>query len=98
MADERPVDQMSDEELREKLASGEVTLGELNEKLQQRTRRMFASRDDRELPDSTDRTTAEGFGSGQGMGRTQTGQGPEPDIPDEREFPRTAERAEDWPA
>lgn len=95
MADHRRLDQMSEEELRELLDRGELTRQELDEKLQERARRRAASRRPQDLPDATDRTTAEGFGSGQGMGRTQSGQGPE--TPDERGFPRTEEDAEDWP-
>jgi hypothetical protein len=97
MTDRRPIDQLSDDELREKLASGEVTLEELDEKLQQRMRREAASRDIDDLPDSTERDTVEGFGSGQGMGRPQNKEGRETDKPDEHGFPRTEEEEEDWP-
>ena len=61
--------------------------------LQARERRRAAERED--LPDSTDRATAGGFGSGQGMGAERTGQGPQGGA--ERGEPRTAADAEDWP-
>ena len=89
MTDRRHTEQRSEDELREMLRNGELT----DEEYQERMRRRAASRDPEDLPDSTDQVTVEGFGSGQGMEATQSGQGPE--IPDERGFPRT--RDEDWP-
>ncbi len=92
MNERRSMDQMSEVELREKLAKGELS----DEEYQAQMRRRAASRNPEDLPDSTDQTTVEGFGSGQGMERTQSGTGPEPDIPDERGFPRTT-NDEAWP-
>jgi hypothetical protein len=97
MADHKRVDHLSEEELQAMLDRGELTRQEFDEMLQERARRQAASRRPEDLPDSTDHTTAEGFGSGQGMGRPQGGQGPEQEIPDERGFPRTKKDEEDWP-
>lgn len=93
MAEERRFDQMSDQEIERLIAEGEVTQEEIDEQLQQAARREAATRDPEDLPDSTDRTTAGGFGSGQGMGKQRSGQGP--DRPDERGFPRTPDL--EWP-
>ena len=89
MTDRRRHEQMSEEDLRRKLADGELS----DEEFQEAMRRRAASRDPKDLPDSTDTVTVEGFGSGQGMTDSQTGQ--DPDIPDERGFPRTNDEA--WP-
>lgn len=97
MADHRRFDQLSEDELRELLDRGELTRQEFDERLQELARREAATRRPEDLPDSTDRTTAEGFGSGQGMGQSQGGRRPQPEIPDERGFPRTEEDEEEWP-
>lgn len=94
MAEQQPPSDLSQDELREKLAKGETTLEDVDQSLQQEARRQAAERDPDELPIS-DQVTAGGFGSGQGMGNQRTGQ--DPDIPPERGEPRTAEKAEDWP-
>jgi hypothetical protein len=93
MANERRFDELSDQETQELLASGEVTPQEIDEQLQEHARREAAERDAEELPDSTERVTVGGFGSGQGMGTERTGQ--EPDRPDDQGFPRTKDT--DWP-
>ena len=93
MNDRERLDRLSETELREKLANGDLS----DEDFQEAMRRKTASRRAEDLPDSTDRTTAEGFGSGQGMEHSDTGQGSATGIPDERGFPRTAEEGEDWP-
>jgi hypothetical protein len=84
---------MSEREIEQLVASGEVTLDEIDQQLQQQARREAAERDPEELPDPTDRLTVGGFGSGQGMGTERTGQ--EPDRPDEQGFPRTQDP--EWP-
>ncbi len=91
MTDRQRHEQMSEEDLRRKLANGELS----DEEFQEQMRRRAASRDPEDLPDSTDTVSVEGFGSGQGMEHSQTGTGPEPEIPDERGFPRTNDEA--WP-
>jgi len=93
MVEERRFDQMSEQEIERLIADGSVTPEEVDEQIQQRARREAATRNPEELPDSTDRTTAGGFGSGQGMGNERTGQGP--DRPAERGFPRTPDP--EWP-
>ena len=93
MNDQTRLDRLSEAQLREKLATGDLS----DEDFQEAMRRLAASRRVEDLPNSTDRTTAEGFGSGQGMEHSDMGQGPEPDVPDERGFPRTEEESEDWP-
>ena len=94
MANQKPIDQLSQDELQEKLASGELTLEQVDRALQQRARREAAQRSPEELPPD-EHVTAGGFGSGQGMGTERTGQ--EPDRPDEQGFPRTQKDKEDWP-
>ena len=89
MTDRGRHEEMSEEDLRRKLANGELS----DEEFQEQMRRRAASRDPEDLPDSTDTVSVEGFGSGQGMTDRQTGQDPE--IPDERGFPRTQDKR--WP-
>ena len=93
MNDRARLDRLSEAQLRQRLANGDLS----DEEFQEAMRRKAASRRPEDLPDSTDHTTAEGFGSGQGMEHSDMGQGPEPDIPDERGFPRTEEESEEWP-
>ncbi len=94
MAEHQNAADLSQEELRQKLASGETTLDEVDQALQQAARRQAAERDPEDLP-ANDQVSAGGFGSGQGMGSQRTGQ--DPDIPPERGEPRTPKKAEDWP-
>ena len=89
-----PIDQLSQDELRQRLASGELTMEEVDREMQQRARRRAAERDPATLPPE-DQVTAGGFGSGQGMGTERTGQGP--DRPDAQGYPRTQKDKEDWP-
>lgn len=98
MTEDRSLDNLNQDELRRTLAEGEVTLEEIDDDLQAEARRAAAERRPDDLPPA-DHLTAGGFGSGQGMGKTRTGDGPEQNegIPDERGFPRTPEQAKDWP-
>lgn len=86
-------DELSSNEIEQLIADGKVTREEVDERLQEAARREAAERSSDDLPDDTERTTAGGFGSGQGMGRERTGTGP--DQPDERGEPRTEDR--NWP-
>ena len=94
MNENRPLDDLNQQELREAVAKGDVTMDEVDTELQQSARREAAERNPDELPPA-DHLTAGGFGSGQGMGTERTGQ--DPDRPDAQGFPRTAKDAEDWP-
>ncbi len=71
MNDQTRLDRLSEAQLREKLATGDLS----DEDFQEAMRRQAASRRVEDLPNSTDRTTAEGFGSGQGMEHSDMGQG-----------------------
>lgn len=84
-------EEMPEKDLEQAVDEGRLSREQLNEILQERQRRAAATR--KKMPDSTHRHTAEGFGSGQGMGTERTGQ--EPGIPDERGYPRGEDR--DWP-
>lgn len=84
-------EEMPEEDLEQAVDEGRLSREQLNEILQERQRRAAATR--RKTPDSTHRHTAEGFGSGQGMGTERTGQ--EPGTPDERGYPCGEDR--DWP-
>lgn len=92
--DDEPERSVSEQEMLSEIDEGQATYEELDEKIEEKMRRDAAERDS--TPDSTDVTTAAGFGSGQGMGTEETGQ--EPDRPDEEGFPRTERDKEDWPA
>ncbi len=91
MANEMPFEDMTEQELERAVDEGRISRDHMNEILQERQRRAAATRE--KTPDSTDRETVSGFGSGQGMGASRTGQGPS--IPDERGFPRGEDP--DWP-
>ena len=94
-AHEDQLSHLSADELRERLEKGELTPQQVDKALQQQARRAAAQRSSDELlPD--EHVTAEGFGSGQGMGTARTGQGP--NRPDEEGFPRTQKDKEDWPS
>lgn len=82
---------MSVQDLARAVDEGQLSRDHMNEILQERQRRAAATRE--KTPDSTDHETVSGFGSGQGMGATRTGQGPS--TPDERGFPRGEDP--DWP-
>lgn len=84
-------EEMLEKDLEQAVDEGRLSREHLNEILQERQRRAAATRET--TPDSTQRHSVEGFGSGQGMGPNRSGQGP--DIPDERGFPRGEDP--DWP-
>ncbi len=91
MVNEMQFEEMPEKDLEQAVNEGRLSRNQLNEILQERQRRAAATRE--KTPDSTQRHTVEGFGSGQGMGNERTGQGP--GTPDERGFPRGEDP--DWP-
>ncbi|MDI3340736.1 MAG: hypothetical protein QJR03_09405 [Sphaerobacter sp.] len=91
--DRQWLETLSDAELERLVREGRITREEADEIIQARERRAAAERDPEELPDPTERKTAGGFGSGQGMGVHSTGQ--EPGAYDEQGKPRHEDL--EWP-
>lgn len=89
--DDRWLEALSDEELEQAIRDGRATRQQVDAVLQARLRREAAERGT--LPDPTERKTAGGFGSGQGMGTHTTGQ--EPGVYDEQGKPRHDDL--EWP-